>query len=46
VTSFWLFIALVMFVGRLSDGSIILVGLQIISLYCAIATNAAVQNKI
>lgn len=45
VTFLWLFIATVMFVGRLSDGSLILIGLQIISLYCAIATNAAVQNK-
>lgn len=45
VTSLWLFIAIVLFVGRLLDGSVILVGLQIISFYCAIATNAAVQNK-
>lgn len=45
VTSLWLFIATVMFVGRLSDGSMILVVLQIISFYCAIATNAVVQNK-
>lgn len=46
VTSLWLFIASVMFIGRLSDGSLILIALQIISFYCAIATNAVVQNKI
>jgi hypothetical protein len=45
VTSLWLFIASVMFIGRLSDGSLILIALQIISFYCAIATNAALQNK-
>lgn len=45
VTGLWLFIATIMFISRLSDGSLILIGLQIISLYCAIATNAAVQNK-
>ncbi len=46
VTILWLFIAIVMFIGRLSDGSLILIALQLISFYCAIATNAAVQNKI
>lgn len=46
VTILWLFIASVMFIGRLSDGSLILITLQIISFYCAVATNAAVQNKI
>jgi len=45
VTSMWLFTAAVMLVGRVLDGSIILSGLQLISIYCALATNAAVQNK-
>lgn len=46
VTILWLFIASVMFLGKLSDGSLILIALQFISFYCAIATNAAIQNKI
>jgi hypothetical protein len=45
VTCLWLFIATSMFIVRLSDGSLNQVGLQIISFYCAIATNAVVQNK-
>lgn len=45
VTILWLLIAALMFGYRMTQGNLILTGLQVISFYCAIATNAAVQNK-
>jgi hypothetical protein len=45
VTGIWLFAASVMFVGTLLERNFVLTALQVISFYCAIATNAAVQNK-
>lgn len=45
ITGLWLSIALVMLVGRFQEGKLILISLQFISIYCAIATNATVQNK-
>lgn len=45
ITAIWIGTALLLLIAHLKEGNLILASLQLISLYCAIATNAVIQNK-
>lgn len=45
LTGLWVSTALLVCIARLKEFNFILASLQLISIYCAIATNAVVQNK-